>query len=311
MRLVFMGSPDFAVPSLMALSTAGHEIIGVFTQPDKPKGRGKELAPTAVKKAALELGITVYTPASVRTAEVYEILKNLAPEIIVVVAYGKIIPKEILDLPIYGCVNVHASLLPYYRGAAPIHRAIINGDTITGVTTMHMDVGLDTGDMIYNTEVLISKKDTVGHVHDKLASSGAALIVLTLEALKKGVAPRLPQDDSLATYAPLLSKADEELDWSQSATEIVNRVRGMNPYPGTFTLFRGEILKTLQVEADELAHQAEPGIILTADVKKGMLVACGKEAVWLKEVQAKSGKRMSSDAFVRGYKVSEGEILKR
>jgi methionyl-tRNA formyltransferase len=228
-----------------------------------------------------------------------------------VVAYGKIIPKEILELPRFGCINVHASLLPAYRGAAPIHRAVINGDGITGVTTMHMGVGLDTGDMIYCTEVLISKKDTVGTVHDKLATAGAALIVLTLEAIKKGIAPRIPQDDSLATLAPLLNKADEELDWSQSATEIVNRVRGMNPFPGTFTLFRGEILKSLEVEADELAELAEPGTIITADVKKGILVACGKDAVWLKEVQAKSGKRMSGDAFVRGYKVSEGEILKR
>ena len=304
-----MGSPDFAVPSLRSLQSAGHDIVAVFTQPDKPKGRGKELAPTAVKKAALELGLQVYTPQSIKTEDSLTMLKEFSPEVIVVVAYGKILPKAILELPPKGCINVHASLLPKYRGAAPIHRAVINGDQLTGVTTMYMDVGLDTGDMIYKTEIPISFEDTVGLVHDKLAQAGAQLIIKTLEDLEKGVAPRVKQADAEATYAAILTKEDEIIKWSQTAQAVYNHIRGMNPFPGTFTKLQGEILKTWNVQLENYEHQAKPGTVIKVDSKKGILVACGKNAVWLTEIQPKSGKRMSGDAFVRGYKVSEGEIL--
>lgn len=309
MRIIFMGSPDFAVASLQALYLAGHDIVAVFTQPDKPKGRGRELAPTAVKKAALSLGLEVYTPASVKGQDILSLLRQLAPELIVVVAYGKILPPEILFLPKYGSINVHASLLPEFRGAAPIHRAVISGKKHTGITTMHMDVGLDTGDIIYKTNIPISGEDNVGIVHDKLASAGAELIVQTLADIEKGVAPRVKQNEEQATYAGLLTKEDEHINWAKDAKEVTNLVRGMNPFPGSFTFFREENLKTWLVEQEEIRHNANPGTILVSDPKKGLLVACKNNAVWLREVQPKSGKRMGGDAFVRGYKVAVGEIL--
>lgn len=304
-----MGSPDFAVPSLQSLYKVGHDIAAVFTQPDKPKGRGKEFAPTAIKKAALSLGLQVYTPKSIKTEEVITLLREISPEVIVVVAYGKILPAEILSLPIYGCINVHASILPKYRGAAPIHRSVINGDETTGVTTMYMDIGLDTGDMIYKEETQITNSDTVGSVHDRLAQLGAELIVKTMQDVEAGIAPHSKQDDNIATYAPILTKEDEKIIWSKAAHEVFNHIRGMNPFPGTFSLLRGEVLKIWGAEIEPISHQATPGTILAADNKKGLLVACRNDAVWLTEVQPRSGKRMTGDAFVRGYKISQGEVL--
>lgn len=309
MRLVFMGSPDFAVPALEALHTAGHEILAVFSQPDKPRGRGREMLPTPVKKKALELEIPVYTPASVRNPEVLAQLKELNPQLIIVVAYGKILPAELLQLPPLGCINVHASLLPGYRGAAPIHRAIVNGDKETGVTTMHMDVGLDTGDMIYKQAIPIAETDTLGTVHDSLANVGAKLLLKTLVALEEGTAPREKQNSDLASYAPLLTKDDEKIQWQNTAEQVVNQVRGMNPFPGTFSIFRNQILKIRRVQQVTFTHQSPPGTIVMADAKKGVIVACGEGAVSLLEVQPSSGKHMDGAAFVRGYKLAEGEIL--
>ncbi|HWJ03432.1 MAG TPA: methionyl-tRNA formyltransferase, partial [Verrucomicrobiae bacterium] len=233
MRVVFMGTPDFSVPCLNALVEAGHEVMAVVTQPDRPRGRGQQMAHSPVKAAALSFGLKILQPSKVREADFIATLKELAPEVIVVVAFGQILPGEILDLPLKGCINVHASLLPKYRGAAPIHWAVIEGEKQTGVTTMYMDRGLDTGDMLLKGTVEIGESATVGEVHDKLADLGARVLIETLANLDK--IERLPQDHAASTYAPMLTREHEQINWGQDRGTVVNLIHGLNPWPGAYT----------------------------------------------------------------------------
>ena len=311
MRVVFMGTPDFSVGTLRELAKAGHEIVGVISQPDKPKGRGKNLQPTPVKEAAMELGLPVYQPKKVRDPEFIQVMKELNPDVIVVVAFGQIIPKEILHMPKYGCINVHASLLPAYRGAAPIQWAVINGDKESGVTIMRMDEGVDTGDMINKVIVPLNEKETGGSLFDRLSESGAKLLVETLPMLEDGSAVFEKQpEESTTPYAAMISKKMGELDWAKSATELERLIRGLNPWPSAYTFLNGKTLKVWKcaVERAECGKEA-PGTIIGVD-KSGIHVACGSDALILKEVQLEGKKRMETDAFLRGYQVTAGSMLK-
>lgn len=308
MRLVFMGTPDFAVASLAALVEGGHEIVLAVTQPDKPKGRGHRLAPPPVKEFALKRGIEVYQPASVRTEEAYQRLAACGAEAFIVAAYGKILPEAVLNLPKHGCINVHASLLPKYRGAAPIQWSIANGETVTGVTTMQMDAGLDTGDMLLKTEVAITPEDTGETLHDKLAAAGAEVLLETLARLEAGTLTREAQDDSQSCYAPMLSKETSRIDFGKTPAEIVNLVRAMNPYPAAHTLYQGKRMRAFRAECIA-ASGAEPcGTILAAS-EKGIDVKCGGGAVRITEVQFDGKKRMQVADYLRGNTVETGEIL--
>ena len=259
MRIVFMGTPDFAVPSLKQLIGDGHEVVGVFTQPDKPKNRGMKLTPSPVKVVALENNIPVYQPTTLKSDEPYEDLAALAPELIVVAAYGKILPKRILDLPPKGCINVHSSLLPRYRGAAPINWAILNGETETGVTIMYMAEGLDTGDIISQRATLIDPNETVESLHDRLADIGAQLLGETVTAIGAGTASRIPQDDEQSCYAPMLSRELSPIDFTRSAKEIHNQVRGLIPWPATTVEIKGETFKIFAVEETDQTSDKAPG----------------------------------------------------
>lgn len=306
MRIVFMGTPDFAVPSLRALLKAGHEVCAVFTQPDKPKGRGYVLTPPPVKELALEHGIPVLQPNTLRTEEAFSALKAYAPDCIVVVAYGKLLPKNVLDLPRYGCINVHGSLLPRYRGAAPIQWAVLNGDPVSGVTTMYMAEGLDTGDIIFRQETPIGPEEMAGELFDRLAAMGAELLVRTLRAVEDGTAPRIPQPEDGGAYASQLSREMAKIDWNRSAAEIHNLVRGMNPWPVAQTTFRGKQMKVFRVSCRETEGHM-PGL---AWMEQGeFLVACGKGVVCLEEIQYQGGKRMKASDFLRGHPLQENEIL--
>ena len=243
MKIVYMGTPDFAVNPLHALAEAGYEVTGVVTQPDKPKGRGKSMLPTPVKEEALKHGFPVYQPVKVRDPEFLQVLEKLDPDIIVVAAFGQIIPKSILELPKYGCINIHASLLPKYRGAAPIQWAVINGEKVSGVTTMRMDEGLDTGDMILKEEVTLAPDETGGSLFDRLAEVGAKLAVQTLQALEDGTAEFTPQDHEKATQVGMIKKSFGEMDFTKSAVELERLIRGLNPWPGTYTEYQGKTLK--------------------------------------------------------------------
>ena len=298
MRIVFMGTPDFAVPCLQALLDTGHEVCGVFTQPDKPKGRGYALAPPPVKELALERGIPVYQPATLRTPEAAGLVASLSPEVIVVVAYGKLLPKEILQLPPHGCINVHASLLPKYRGAAPIQWAVINGDEVTGVATMQMDEGLDTGDILLVEETKIGENETSGELFDRLRELGAQVLVETLRRLETGTLERRPQGNEGASYASMLSRELSVIDWSRSAREIHNLVRGLSPWPVASSVYQGKRIKIYQTQVcgDE---SGEPGQVLPG---KDFLVCCGQNtALKLMTVQYEGGKRMDGSDFLRGH----------
>ena len=317
MRLVFMGTPDFAVPTLQALAAHGHDVAGVFTQPDRPSGRGKNLKPSPVKVAAQDLGLPVYQPHKVKSPESLEILKELAPEVIIVVAYGQLLSKEILELPPYGCINVHASLLPDWRGAAPIHWSILEGDQRTGVTTMQMDEGLDTGDMLLKTELPIGEDTTTGELHDALAQAGAQLLIATLEQLRKGELPRTPQKGPVR-YASLLTREHEKIDWARSAQAIHNQIRGLNPWPGSYTLFREETVKVWKsgVSAQASGYEAEPnrpalkdarpGEIIAWD-QQGLLVQTGEGLIRITEVQPAGKKPMPARDFFLGRHGQVGE----
>lgn len=315
MRLVFMGTPDFAVPTLQALVEKGHEVVGVFTQPDHPAGRGKNLRPSPVKVAAQELGLSIYQPEKVKTEESIQLLKKLAPEAIIVVAYGQILSKEILDIPRYGCINVHASLLPDWRGAAPIHWAIVHGGKRTGVTTMLMDVGLDTGDMLMKAEYPISEESTTGEVHDALAHLGGELLIKTLSALAKGELKATPQVGE-TRYASLLKREHEEIHWSRSAQDIHNQIRGLNPWPGAYTTFRGENLKVWKSKATEalgsrsklVNKQAQMGEVLE-NTNNGLLVHTGEGVILIIEVQPAGKKAMSARDFFLGRRAQPGECF--
>ena len=309
MRIVFMGTPDFSVPALKALVEAGHEVAAVVTQPDRPRGRGKELQMTPVKVQALAYGIPVYQPEKVKDPAFVEILRNLQPEVIVVIAFGQILSRDILDLPPYGCINIHASLLPKYRGAAPIQWAVIDGEKETGVTTMMMDVGLDTGDMLEKTVIPLDPKETGGSLFDKLSQAGGPLILSTLEKLKAGTAVRTPQTDEDSTYAKMLTKSLGQIDWSMEAAAIERLIRGLNPWPSAYTFVHGKTLKIWDADVlKESSDGAAPGQIIRTD-PHSLIVVAGEALLSIRELQLEGKKRMDVETFLRGYTIEKGEIL--
>ncbi len=310
MKILFMGTPDFAVPPLRALIESGEEIVGVVTQPDKPKGRSYVLTPPPVKVFATEKGLPVYQPKTLRDEEFATCLKSLDPDMIVVVAFGKILPKNVLDYPKYGCINVHGSLLPAYRGAAPMQRAIIEGEKVTGITTMYMDVGLDTGDMLLKAEYEIGESDNFETVHDALSELGANTLIETVEQIKSGTAVRIKQDDALATYAAKIEKEDCLLDFSKDASSIHNLIRGLSPIPLAFTHTPdGKLLKVTasRVISAEGSHE-ECGKVLSLDGE--IAIACGKGTLALTGVLPEGKGKMNAADFIRGRKIAIGDILK-
>lgn len=303
-----MGTPDFAVASLEKIIEAGHEVVLAVTQPDKPKGRGKAFAFPPVKECAVAHGIEVFQPKRIKDDANVECLKKYKPDIIIVAAFGQILPKSILDLPRYGCVNVHASLLPKYRGAAPIQWAVINGDEVTGVTTMRMDVGLDTGDMIAKREVRIAGDETGGSLFDKLAETGAQLCVDTMEMLEKGTASFTPQNNEESTHTRMITKELGNIDWTKPAVEIERLIRGLNPWPSAYTHLNDKTFKIWEAEVLEETGEYAPGCIVRAG-KNELLVQTGEGMLSLKEVQLEGKKRMDTASFLRGYPVEEGTFL--
>ena len=309
MRIVFMGTPDFSVPVLESLVKEGYEVVGVVTQPDKPKGRKKSVVMPPVKEKALEFGVPVYQPVKVREPEFVEVLKNLKPDIMVVVAFGQILPKAVLEIPPMGCVNIHASLLPKYRGAAPIQWAIIDGEKKTGITTMMMDEGLDTGDMLEQVVVPIAEDETGDSLHDKLSEVGANLILSTLKKLEQGTAVRTPQTDEGTCYAKMLTKAMGDIDWTMEASAIERLVRGLNSWPSAYTRWNGKTLKIWKAEVVEEEYEGSCGEVVYTD-KNTLLIKAGKGILSLLEVQPEGKKRMAVDAFLRGYPVKMHEVWK-
>ena len=308
MRVIFMGTPDFAVASLEALLRE-HEVLAVITQPDKPKGRGKKLAFSPVKEYALAHGLAVLQPERVKAPEFVEELRKYNAELIAVTAFGQILPEEILNMPEYGCINVHGSLLPKYRGAAPMQRAIIDGETVTGITTMFMAKGMDTGDMLLKTEVEIAPEDNFETLHDKMAAAGASLLLETIAGLESGMIQRIPQKEEDATYAPMIDKETGHISWEKGGQEIINLMRGLTPGPGAYTLYEGEPLKLFRAEAENGAFpDAEFGEIVEV-TKQAFAVKCGDGVLWVRELQARGGKRMSADAYLRGHQMKEGVLL--
>ena len=305
MRIVFMGTPDFAVPSLQALIDAGHEVCAVYTQPDKPQGRKQILTAPPVKTLALEHNIPVYQPQTLKNEDEQAQLRALAPEVIIVVAYGKLLPKAVLDIPPHGCINVHGSLLPRWRGAAPIQWAVIAGDKKAGVTTMQMAEGLDTGDMLLTYETEVGARETAGELFDRLAQAGAELLVRTMAQLDT-IVPT-PQDDSQSCYAHMLDKQMAVIDWTKSAHEIDCLIRGLNPWPVALTTLDGARLKVYA--AQPVDGKGKPGEVLVSDAKKGLIVACGAGALALEEIQLVGGKRMKSADFLCGHAVEKATVL--
>ena len=303
-----MGTPDFSVPTLECIIEAGHEVVGVVTQPDKAKGRGKKVVYTPVKEKALEHGLTVYQPRRAREPEFIEQMRALNPDVMVVVAFGQILPKELLDIPKYGCVNVHASLLPKYRGAAPIQWAVIRGEKVSGVTTMQMDVGLDTGDMLLKTEVPLAEDETGGSLHDKLSVLGGDLLIETLKGLEAGTIVPEKQDDSQSgEYARMLDKSLGKIDFSMRAEEIERLIRGLNPWPSAYTSYNNKTMKLWKARVVS-GGEAVPGQVLAVD-KKGFTVQTGDGALQILELQMEGKKRMDAGAFLRGCPLTAGEIL--
>ena len=307
MRVVFAGTPQFAVPTLNGLINAGIEIVAVYTQPDRPAGRGRRLMASPIKHIAEVQSIPVVQPASLREETANKILASFAPEVLVVVAYGLILPSHILDTPRFGCVNVHASLLPRWRGAAPIPRAIEAGDSVSGITIMKMDSGLDTGPIIAKREVPIDDEDNSATLHDKLAQVGAELLVETLPAYVSGTVKVVEQDDRDATYANKLSKAEARIDWQRPASDIRNQVRAFNPWPIALTFHRGERIRILRAQiADEVNNKLTAGSICNV-AKEGIDVACGDGILSLKELQRQGGKPLLAGDFINGYPLEKGE----
>lgn len=308
MRIVFMGTPGFAVPTLDALVAGGDEVVLVVTQPDRPKGRGQALHPPPVKIRALELGIPILQPLKVRDPEALAAIEASRPDLIVVVAFGQILPRALLEMPPYGCINVHASLLPRYRGAAPINWCIIEGETETGVTTMQMDVGLDTGDMLLKKRVSIGPDETAGELHDRLMVLGAEAMVETLDLLKRGELSPEKQDDSLSTYAPMLKKETGLVDWTMPAERVRNLVRGVDPWPGAYTWFEGGMLKLFSPRLG--TGSGAPGTILAA-TPAGIEIACGDGSVIFREVQTEGKRRMDAASFCAGHRIPPGSRVFR
>lgn len=306
MKIVFMGTPDFAVPCLQALVDGGYDVVGVFAQPDKPKGRGYQLAAPPVKERALACGLPVYQPQSLKDAQAMQLLRELAPDLIVVVAYGKILPQAVLELPPLGCVNVHASLLPLYRGAGPIQWSVLNGEKQTGVTTMYMDAGVDTGDMILKRACDIGPDETAEELHDRLSEMGAALLAETVPLLAEGKAPRTPQDSAIWSYAPMLRKDMGEIEFGKRAEVVHNLVRGLAGWPTAYTFLDGKRLKVHRSRIVE-GVSGTPGELLD---ERRMLVACGAQtALELLEVQLEGAKRMPAADFMRGRQLARGTVL--
>ena len=307
-NIVFMGTPEFSVGTLEAIIQAGHEVVLAVTQPDKPKGRGKEMQLTPVKECAIEHDIPVYQPIKVREEECVEYLRTFKADICVVVAFGQILPQEILDMTTYGCINVHASLLPKYRGAAPIQWSIIDGEEVTGVTIMQMNAGLDTGDMIRKCEVVIDSDETGGSLHDKLAEAGAKLCVDTLIALENDDVTFTVQGESTTSYAKMLKKELGLIDWAQGAEEIERLIRGLNPWPSAYTNWKDKILKIWDGEVLDEDTQQPVGSIVAVD-KTSFSVQTGKGVLQILELQMQGKKRMDAGAFLRGYQMQVGDLL--
>lgn len=304
MNVIYMGTPDFAVPALEMLAKSSHTVTAVFTQPDKPQGRKMIMTPPDVKVCAEKLGIPVYQPQSMKSEEALEIINKYNPDVIVVAAYGKLLPKSVLDAPKYGCVNIHGSLLPKYRGAAPIQQSVLNGDKITGVTTMLMDVGLDTGDILLTTETKIGENETSGELFDRLAVMGGDLILETLTALENGSVTPKKQDESKATHTSKISKALCPIDFSKSAQDVHNQVRGLSPWPVATTKISG---KNVKIHSTRLANKGgRAGEIISV---KPLVIACGENSVEIAEIQPEGKKRMSGDAFVAGYRLKIGDMV--
>ena len=309
MKIVFMGTPDFAQKSLEALYNAGYEILAVVTNIDKPKGRGMKLVESPVKEYAKSKNLTIFQPEKVRkNIEFIEQIKKLEPDVICVVAYGKILPSEILEIPKLGCINVHASLLPKYRGAAPIQWAVLNGDKTTGVTTMYMDIGMDTGDMILKQEVEIGENETTGELWDRLAIIGADLLVKTLKQIEKGTAPRIKQSDDF-TMAPMLNKEISKIDWKEkTAQQIKNLVRGLNPIMGAYSYLNGKKIKFWKVEVEEDTNSnQENGTVIKANDKDGLYIKAKDGVLKIIEIQGENAKRMNANDFLRGNKIEIGQ----
>ena len=306
MKIIFMGTPDFAVGTLRSLAEAGHEITLVVSQPDKPKGRGHAMVPTPVKVVAEELGIPVFQPVKIREAK--DVLEKTEADVCVVAAFGQIIPASILHMKKYGCINVHASLLPKYRGAAPIQWAVLDGEEKTGITTMYMEKGLDTGDMIDKAEVVLDKKETAGSLHDKLMVLGADLLLETLKKLEDGTAVREKQNDEESCYAKMLSKDMGQIDFTKSAREIECLIRGMNPWPSAYTALDGKTMKVWEADVLDAQSKEEPGTIVEVN-KKEIIVATGSNDLALHEIQLAGKKRMQVQAFLLGYQVEAGTKL--
>jgi methionyl-tRNA formyltransferase len=313
MRLVFMGTPKFAVPVLEAILKNGHQVIGVVTRPDKPKGRGRMVQSSPVKETAIKNNLVVREPVRLSEADFLTWLEDAQPDVIVVAAFGQILPPVVLKMPKYGCINVHASLLPRYRGAAPIHRAILNGEKETGITIMFMDEGLDTGDILLQEKIAITDMDTAGTLHDRLAGLGAEMLVKTLDLLKKGALGRTPQDHARASYAPVLTRQDELIQWTTGAKNIFNQVRGLSPWPGASTIWNGKLLKIWRVEVSYSesfpAAGFVPGQVKAANAIDGLLVQANPGLVLIRELQLQGGKRMRSEDFLRGHTIEVGTVF--
>ncbi len=307
MRIIFMGTPDFSVPCLEALIKSENEVVGVFTQPDKPKGRGYELTPPPVKLCAIENNLPVFQPASMRNGEALKIINSLNADLIIVVAFGKILPKEILESVKYGCINIHASLLPRLRGAAPIQWSILNGEAETGVTSMQMDVGLDTGDMLIKKSIAITEDITAEELFDELSSMGAEVLIETIEALKKGELKPEKQDDALSNYAPIITKDLCPIDFTKSATEVHNKVRGLYSWPIATTVINGKKFKIHKSKILAENFVGNPGEIV--DNNNRLVIMCGDgKCVEILEVQAEGKKKMDTQSFLRGQRIEKGTI---
>lgn len=307
MKVIFMGTPDFAVPTLQTLIDSEHEILAVFTQPDRPKGRGNIIQMPPVKTLALSYDLTVYQPRRIKNQESIDILKALGPDLIVVAAFGQILSQEILDIPTYGCINVHGSLLPKYRGAAPIQWSIINGDPTSGITIQQMVYALDEGDILMKEELELSAKETGGSLHDKLSMLSGPLVIKTISAMLNHTLSPVKQNSEDATYAPMLSKATGLIHWADEAQKVEQLIRGLNPWPSAYTFYDGKMLKVWEAEVVKEAHDFKPGTIVIED--DTMTVACGKDKLMLKQIQLAGKKSMETSAFLRGHHIENGTIL--
>lgn len=309
MRILFMGTPDFAAESLCALKNANMNVVGVVSQPDKPKGRGHKLVPTEVKAEAQKSGIPVFQPETLKNGELKPILDELEPDVIVVAAYGKILPDYVLNYPKYGCINVHASLLPKYRGAAPIQWAVINGEKETGITTMKMDSGLDTGDMLLTVKTEIGEYETAEELFSRLAVLGGELLIKTLNKLEKGEITPTPQNDSEHTYAPMIKKETGIINWTKSAREISKLICGLNSWPLASTRYKGETLKIVTATVSDENSSQEAGTIISVEKGKGLKVACGEGTLYIVSAQFPNSKKMNVEDYARGHDIETGIIL--